>query len=70
MNKYIGAMLAFLAVIAVLPRLIAESRGFSLFMPCLFVLWAIGTFTYTLLIKKTCDVQAPKGHNENRSGRK
>ena len=52
MNKYIGVLLGFLSVLALVPRLEAESHGYSLIIPGLFVLWAIGTLFFTVLTAK------------------
>jgi hypothetical protein len=49
MNKYIGVLLAFLSVIAIIPRLRLVSEGASLLAPAAFLMWAIGTLCFNYL---------------------
>ena len=49
MNKYLGLVLALLAVVALVPRLIAETKGISLVAPVLLVLWGLGTLMFNYL---------------------
>lgn len=66
MNKYIGVILGFLSVVALVPRMEAISRGTSLFIPLLFVGWAIVTVLLGFLRNQPAspEMPSPKNHKK------
>ena len=60
MNKYIGAILALLSVVALVPRMEAASRGTSLFIPLVFAGWALGTLLLGFLRNQPDSPEVPR----------
>jgi uncharacterized membrane protein HdeD (DUF308 family) len=66
-NKYIGVILGFLSVVALVPRMEAISRGTSLFIPLVFVGWAVITFILSLLRNQPTSPEVPSLKNRKKA---